>query len=142
MSDDLIVAARVRIPETDLSWSAVRASGPGGQHVNRTASKVQLRFDLPGTTALTDTVKTRLRKLAEGKLDADGWILVVSQDTRGQHQNLEDARQKLAAMIRAALVVPKKRRKTKPSRGSVARRLDAKHQRSDKKKNRQKVRDE
>jgi ribosome-associated protein len=132
----LVIDARTEIPAKDLSWSAVRASGPGGQHVNRTATKVQLRFDLRGTDALSGAVKARLRAVAGGRIDADGQLLVTSQDTRDQKRNLEDARAKLAALVRAALVEPKRRRKTKPSRGAVARRLDDKRKRSEKKRER------
>jgi ribosome-associated protein len=142
MSDDLVVTARVRIPEADLRWSAVRSSGPGGQHVNRTASKVQLWFDLEGTRALGVAAKERLRTIAVGRLDAEGYLLVSSQETRDQRRNLEDARRKLAQLIRAALVAPKPRRKTKPSRASVARRLDAKRKRADTKRGRSRVGDD
>lgn len=126
----LVVDSRVTIPDGDLSWHAVRASGPGGQNVNKVASKVDLRFDLRGTTALAPDVKARLGALAKNAIDADGVLHVTSQATRDQRQNLEDARDKLAALIRQALFVPKKRRKTKPTRGSVERRLTSKAHRS------------
>ncbi len=96
MSGPLVVSARVVIPAAELAWTAVRASGPGGQNVNKVASKVELRFDLANTQALSPSVKARLGQLAENRLDADGCILITSQLTRDQHQNLEDAREKLA----------------------------------------------
>ena len=123
----------VVIPVTDLTWSASRASGPGGQNVNKVASKVELRFDMHGCQALTVTVKARLRALAGSALDTAGSIRIVSQVTRDQGRNLDDARDKLAALIARALVVPKRRRATKPTRGSTERRLQAKREDSQKK---------
>lgn len=123
---DLRIDARVVIPAADLSWSAARSSGPGGQNVNRVASKVDLRFDLDGTVALTPPVKERLRRLAATRLDRDGRLVITSQLTRDQRRNLEDARQKLAALIRRALTPPRKRKPTKPSRGAQERRLKEK----------------
>lgn len=123
---DLRIDARVVIPAADLSWSAARSSGPGGQNVNRVASKVDLRFDLDGTVALAPPVKERLRRLAATRLDRDGRLVITSQLTRDQRRNLEDARQKLAALIRRALTPPRKRKPTKPSRGAQERRLKEK----------------
>ena len=99
MSRDIFVSPRVILPARDLSWKAVRASGPGGQNVNEVASKVELRFDLANTTALDWGAKGRLRSLAAGRIDADGAIVIVSQATRSQDQNLEDARQRLAELV-------------------------------------------
>jgi ribosome-associated protein len=136
MSEALIVAEGVVIPAAELVWSAARAGGPGGQNVNKVASKVELRFDLAHTTALEQAVQARLRALAASRLDADGWLVVVSQKTRDQPRNLQDARAKLAALVRKALEAPKPRRPTKPSAGARARRLDAKHHQTTKKQRR------
>jgi ribosome-associated protein len=136
MSRDLFVSARVTLPARDLSWKAVRASGPGGQNVNKVASKVELRFDLAGSSALDWAVKGRLRSLAAGRLDADGALVIVSQATRSQEQNLEDARQRLAELVSRALIAPKRRRPTKPSRSAVARRLEGKRHLAQKKQGR------
>lgn len=137
--DDLHISRSVVIPAADLSWSASRSGGPGGQNVNKVSSKVDLRFDLPGCRALIPPVKARLRQLAANRLDADGRIMIASQVTRDQHRNLEDARQRLAELIRRALVRPKPRKKTKPSRGSVRRRLEGKKRNAEKKQSRRKV---
>jgi len=134
MSTDLRVTDSVVIDGADLSFSAVRSSGPGGQHVNTSATKVELRFDLQACSALSDAVKARLEKLAARRIDADGMLVVVSQATRSQHRNMEDARDRLAALVRAALKPPKNRKKTRPSLASKRRRLDAKRRRGDKKK--------
>jgi ribosome-associated protein len=134
-----LVVAPVVIPEAELRWTAVRASGPGGQNVNKVSSKVDLRFDLEGSAALTADVKARLRAKAAARLDAEGQIRIISQLTRNQSDNLLDAREKLAALIRAALVTPKARRKTKPSRAKKARRVAEKRVHAAKKQNRGRV---
>jgi len=89
--------------------------------VNKVSSRVELRFDLEGTTALPDPVKARLRIIARGLLDAEGRVLIKSERTRDQRRNLEDAREKLRALVAQALVVPKRRRATKPSRAAKQR---------------------
>lgn len=140
MADDLLIADRLVIPAADLSWSAARSGGPGGQHVNKTATKIDLRFDLPATRALRDDVKARLRTLAGTRVDAQGRIVITSQAGRSQLDNLADARAKLAALIERALVRPKSRRATRPTAGSRRRRLTAKRQQAEKKAGRGKVR--
>ena len=128
--------AGVTVPERELEWSAVRSSGPGGQNVNKVSSKVELRFDFETSGSLSAAAKARLRALAKNRLDADGRILIVSQVTRNQPKNLQDARERLVELIAAALVVPKKRRPTKPSKAMKAARLNNKRVKSAKKQSR------
>ena len=134
-----LVVAHVIIPEAELRWTAVRASGPGGQNVNKVSSKIDLRFDFEDSSALSDELKARLRSKAAARLDAEGQIQITSQLTRNQPDNLEDARQKLAALLRSAMVTPKARRKTKPSRAKKAKRVAEKRVHSAKKQSRGKV---
>jgi ribosome-associated protein len=138
-SKDLVIHQRLTIPALDLSWSASRSSGPGGQNVNKVASKVTLRFDLRGTDALSRTQKTRLRKLAGKRIDSLGVLAITAQAERSQRQNLEQARDRLRKLIARALVPPKRRVATKPTRSSQRRRLQDKRRRSDQKKVRGKV---
>ena len=137
--DELRIAGGVVIPAAELSWTAVRASGPGGQNVNKVASKVELRFDLANSSALRPDTKARLRALAGKRVDATGQLHVISQLTRDQLRNLEDARDKLAALIAQALIVPRTRRPTKPTRGSQRRRIDEKRRDAGKKQLRRRV---
>lgn len=131
--DALFVTDAVIIPANDLSWQASRASGKGGQNVNKVSTKVELRFDLVGSQALSGLQKARLRAQRQARFDAEGRVMVVSQKTRDQSRNLEDARDKLREIVAAALVVPIVRRATKPTKGSKRRRLEGKSQNSEKK---------
>jgi ribosome-associated protein len=132
----LDVAPGVWVEEHALRMHAVRASGPGGQNVNKVSSKVELRVDLDGVVGLTEPQRRRLGARAEGRLDEDGRLIVVSQLTRSQARNLEDAREKVRALIESALAAPRPRIPTKPSRASKARRLDTKRRQSEKKQSR------
>ena len=131
--EPLTVNSRLVIPATEISFTAARASGPGGQNVNKVSSKVELSFDAMGTPLLTPQEKERLRSLAGSALDTTGILHVASQLTRDQSRNLDDARAKLADLLRRALFVPKVRRKTKPTKGSQRRRLDGKRKDGEKK---------
>ncbi|MFW2388670.1 MAG: alternative ribosome rescue aminoacyl-tRNA hydrolase ArfB [Polyangiales bacterium] len=132
----LPITDRLSIPARDLSWRAARSSGPGGQNVNKVATKVTLRFDLRGSEALSAAQKHRLRKLAGRRLDSDGGVLVSAQAERSQSQNLERARATLRRLIRKALVSPKRRVATKPSRAQKKRRLRDKQRQKEKKQRR------
>ncbi|MEZ5872831.1 MAG: alternative ribosome rescue aminoacyl-tRNA hydrolase ArfB [Nitratireductor sp.] len=131
------------IPESELSESFIRSSGPGGQNVNKVSTAVQLRFDVVNSPSLNDYQKTRLLKLASHLCTTAGEIIIEASRFRTQVQNREDARVRLAELIAEASKPPApKRRKTKPSKGAVERRLKAKSGRSTIKSLRGRVRDE
>lgn len=136
MTTPLPIDESHEIPADELQWTAVRSSGPGGQNVNKVASKVELRFDVTATRILPEDAKARLATLAGFRMDSSGVLHVVAQDTRDQRKNLALARERLAELVRACLVRPKRRRATRPSRGAKERRLKDKRQRSDTKQSR------
>jgi ribosome-associated protein len=140
VAEPIVVAAGVVVPEAALAVRATRSSGPGGQNVNKVASKIELRVDLDRVEGLPEEARTRLRSLAAGRLDAEGRLLVTSQRTRDQHRNLEDAREKVRALVRRALVRPRRRKPTRVSAAAVRARLERKRQRSQKKRARGAVR--
>jgi ribosome-associated protein len=123
------ITGNLSLPDRDLAWSFVRASGPGGQNVNKVATAAQLRFDLAGTESLEPAVKERLRSLAGRRVSEDGALLIVARNQRTQEGNRREALERLAELVRRALVVPKTRRATRPTRASRERRLQTKTQR-------------
>ena len=129
----------ITIPEAELVESFIRASGPGGQNVNKVSSAVQLRFDIRASPSLPDDVAVRLMRLAGSRLTRDGVIVITADRFRTQERNRADARERLAALVAAAEVRPVKRRPTKPSTGSKERRLAGKAVRSGVKAGRGKV---
>jgi ribosome-associated protein len=130
MPAPIMVTDRVVVPGDALEVRAVRASGPGGQNVNKVASKVELRVDLARIQGLDDGSRGRLLRLVAGRLDRAGRLILTSQRTRDQHRNLEDARRKLQDWIALALIPEKERVPTRPSVGSRERRLEEKRRRS------------
>ncbi len=133
----LQVTPTILIDESELEEEFVRASGPGGQNVNKVASAVQLRFNVAATTALPEGVKRRLIKLAGHRMTNDGELIIEAKEARSQLQNREEARAQLVELIQRATVTPKIRRKTKPTFGSQQRRIEQKKQRGATKKLRQ-----
>lgn len=125
----LIIEPGITIPDDEFEWKFIRASGPGGQNVNKVSSAVQLRFLLPKNASLPAGARNRLRRLAGQRLNDDGSILIAARSERSQDQNRQDALARLEALIREALVVPKIRKKTKPTRASKERRVDSKKKR-------------
>jgi len=122
----LAIAPGVEIPDSDLSISFVRGSGPGGQNVNKLSTAAQLRFELAGSTALAPEVKARLRALSGRRLTQEGAVLIIARNRR-------EAEERLADLIRRALTPPKPRKATRPTRASRERRLEAKtHRRNTK----------
>jgi ribosome-associated protein len=134
--DSIIVNDQVSVPAEAIRFRAVLAGGPGGQNVNKVASKVELRVELNLIEGLDEGSAARLVNAIRNQLDADGRWIVVSSATRDQGRNLDDARMKIRLAIEKALVVPKVRRATRPSKASKTRRLDAKKLTGDKKRER------
>src|SRR3954471_12207905 len=120
----LVIKPGLEIPDGDLQMAAIRSAGPGGQNVNKVASAVQLRFALAGNSTLPDDVKNRLRGFAGQRLTDADEILITSREHRSQEQNRREAEDRLRELVLKALVVPKKRFKTKPTRASKERRLE------------------
>ena len=132
----LIISPHISIPDDELEWKFIRSSGPGGQNVNKVASAVQLRFMLPANASLPAPVRSRLRRLAGQKLIDDGSILISARAERSQEQNRRAALGRLEELIRAAMIEPKIRKKTRPTRASKERRIESKKRRASTKRQR------
>jgi ribosome-associated protein len=137
----LVISPEISIPDEEFEWKFVRSSGPGGQNVNKVASAVQLRFLLPFNTSLPAAARNRLRRLAGQRLIDDGSILISARAERSQDQNRRAALERLAELIRAALIEPKIRKKTRPTRASKERRIESKKRRAGTKRQRGRVTD-
>ena len=122
----LVVRPGIEIPDSELEVAFIRSAGPGGQNVNKVASAVQLRFALDRSVALRDDVKARARVLAGQRLTDAGEILITSRSHRSQEQNRREAEDRLRELLLRALVAPKKRHATRPTRASKERRLESK----------------
>lgn len=126
----IAVTSTIALDEDEIGESFVRASGPGGQHVNKSSTAVQLRFDARASPNLPAPVRDRLARLAGGRMTRDGVLVIVAQSHRSQALNRKDALERLVALIRDAAVAPTVRRPTRPTLGSKTRRLEAKGRRS------------
>jgi len=126
----LFITDTLIIPMREIHFSFIRASGPGGQHVNRSATAVQLRFDVQNSPSLSAEIKNRLSRLAGSRLSKEGILTIEAQEYRSQKRNREEALQRLARLLRLAAMKKKTRRPTKPTTAAKQRRLDAKKRRS------------
>jgi len=126
----LSISQHIIIPEEDLCESFIRSSGPGGQHVNKTSTAVQLRYDISRADYLSEAAKTRLRRLAGSRMNVDGVLLIDASSYRSRERNRQEARQRLATLLRRALEKPKPRQRTQPTMASIRNRLEEKKRRS------------
>jgi ribosome-associated protein len=129
-TDALGVNGAYAIPRSELLFRATRSGGPGGQHVNTSSTRIELLWNPSTSPSLDDSARERILAKLKSRVDAEGNIRVVASDSRSQRQNRVAAEERLAELIRNALVVPKKRKPTKPSRAAKAARLDEKKRRA------------
>jgi ribosome-associated protein len=127
--DDLPIKPGLTIPAACLAMTFSRSSGPGGQNVNKLNTRVSVSLDIAGCDALTDTQKQRLLKVLHTRLDKAGVLTITSQEHRSQHANRQEALDRMAELVAKALKPPRVRKKTKPSKGAVERRLQSKKER-------------
>jgi ribosome-associated protein len=131
------VAPGIELQEDEIEWDFIRASGPGGQKVNRSASAVQLRYDVAHSPALPEQVRSRLMRMAHNQISKGGILVLEARRHRSQDRNRQEAMEKLLKLIRRAAREPKKRMETRPTLASQRRRLQDKRKRSEKKRDRQ-----
>ena len=136
----IYVTKDISINESEIHEEFIRASGPGGQNVNKVSTAVQMRFDVKASPSLPEDVRQRLMRLAGKRITSDGVLIIEARRFRHQERNRQDALDRLKGLIRKAAYKPKKRFKTQPTGAAKQKRLEAKHRRSEKKQIRQKVR--
>ena len=141
MADDLVINDQLTIAAQELEITASRSSGPGGQHVNKTDTRIQVRWNVTASAALSDVQRARLLRNLASRLTDAGDLLLACDSNRSQRRNREEALQRLAALVREALIPPTPRKKPRPSRAAVEKRLQEKQQRGDVKKGRGKDQD-
>ncbi|HET7234725.1 MAG TPA: alternative ribosome rescue aminoacyl-tRNA hydrolase ArfB [Longimicrobium sp.] len=143
MSDDgvLPVNDSLWIPRAELAYRASRSGGPGGQHVNTSSTRVEVTWDVGASPSLSDEQRARLREKLANRINAEGVLLLAASDHRSQHQNKEAATDRLVELVRQALVIPKARKKTRPSRAQREARLHNKKRQSEKKRLRSSIED-
>ncbi len=135
--EELVVTEKVRIPYSEFVFTASRSSGPGGQNVNKVNSRIQLRWNPSASPSIEPDVAERFTKLAGKRMTKDGEVLITGQEHRDAPKNKADCLERLGELLQAAVVKPRVRKVTKPSRGSKERRLKEKRQRSETKQSRQ-----
>jgi len=140
VADELLINARVTIPGSELVYTASRSSGPGGQHVNTADTRIQLRWNVAASQALGPVQRARVLRALAPRLTGDGDLILASDAHRSQRRNREDVTQRLAQLLREALIPPRPRKKTRPTAASRRKRLDEKKKRSRLKQNRGKPR--
>lgn len=142
MSEDTVLQINdsLWIPRAELTYRATRSGGPGGQHVNTTSSRVELAWDVGASSSITDEQRARIQEKLANRINGEGVLLMSASDERSQHQNRELVTARFAELVAQALVIPKKRIRTRPSRASKEARLDEKKKRAGVKKMRGPVR--
>jgi ribosome-associated protein len=136
MTDDLVINDQLTIPAGELEITASRSSGPGGQHVNKADTRIQVRWNVTGSAVLSDAQRGRLQRNLASRLTEQGDLLLACDTHRSQRRNREEALQRLAALVREALIPPKPRKKTRPSRAAAEKRLQEKKHRGQVKRSR------
>ena len=130
MPDDLVVTPQLTIPQSELDYRASRSSGPGGQHVNTSSTRIEVWWDVANSPSLTPEQRTQLLERLRPRLDSNGRLRLVSSGSRSQLRNREDVTERLRSVVAAALAVRKKRKATRPSRAAKTARLEAKRRRA------------